>query len=123
MILLASEVILDMILGILSKYQESVLKIDMDGRVGGGGGVGVVIVPIMKFGFIDDHYSSKLFQVLVLYSVDIFSIAFFTERSGWRRGEGGGPIPTYPISLPLLLTATPLPTLPQLFDLIYYQTT
>ena len=40
MILLASEVILDMILGILSKYQESVLKIDMDRRVGGGGGGG-----------------------------------------------------------------------------------
>ena len=27
-----------MILGILSKYQESVLEIDMDGRGGGGGG-------------------------------------------------------------------------------------
>ena len=38
MILLASEVILDMILGVLSKYQESVLKIDMDGRGGGGEG-------------------------------------------------------------------------------------
>ena len=40
MILLASEVILDMILGTLSKYQESVLEINMDGRgEGGGGGV------------------------------------------------------------------------------------
>ena len=36
-ILLASEVILDMISGILSKYQESVLEIDMDGRCGGEG--------------------------------------------------------------------------------------
>ena len=107
MILLASEVILDMILGILSKYQELVLKIDMDGRVGGGGGG--VIVPIMKFGFIDDHYSSKLFQVLVLYSVDTFSIAFFTERCGWRRGEGGAPTPAYPTSLPISPYALPPP--------------
>ena len=37
MILLDYEVILDMILGILSKYQESVLEIDMDGRGGGEG--------------------------------------------------------------------------------------
>ena len=51
----------------------------------------------MKFGFIDDHYSSKSFQVLVIYKVDIFSIAFFSERRGWGKGEEGVPIPlAYP---------------------------
>ena len=55
----------------------------------------------MKFSFIDDHYSSKSFQVLVIQLVDIFSIVFFTERRGWRRGEEGVPIPlAYPCHSP-----------------------
>ena len=81
--------------------------------MGDVGGRGRGIVPVMKFGFIDDHYSSKLFQVLVLYKVDNFSIAFFTKKEwmekrggGWSYPGGNGPTPGG-VGLPLSPTAYP----------------